>query len=275
MGGWFIHHLSLIEVLKQATSNAEMKVHSTGEIGLFTFRAPVNSLQQRLLFCKCQILMAKDTTCKLSPQILGLRNVDLRPQNKSICTMTQQITKMQQLPFRTCKLLRGMKWNAKNNAGSLCLAICVCAASKCNNCWVPTNQQPPCWVMEAFKGPAAARRRLKWDNNDFFRAGCRTPPPAAWAIQVFVERKLISAAIRWWKTWLPTLRPALTNTAADADQIWLPGLSFRLCCWLSHPAHPGLFLARQWVDVPERREPDRRTLLHRTCTPGTESASIQ
>lgn len=36
-------------------------INSAREIGLFTFRAPASSLKQRVLFCKCQILMEKDT----------------------------------------------------------------------------------------------------------------------------------------------------------------------------------------------------------------------
>lgn len=38
------------------------------------------------------------------------------------------------------------------------------------------------------------------------------------------------------------------SRAADSDGIWLPGLSFRLCCWLSHPVHQDLFLSQLWLD---------------------------
>lgn len=249
-------------------------VNSTGEIGLFTFRAPVNSLKQRLLLCKCQILMAKDTTRKLSPQIRACV-MSICPQNKNAAVVPQQIRKIQQLPFRTCKLLRRVNWNAKNNAGSLFLANCVCAASKCNNCWVPTNPQPPCWVMKAFKDPAVAQWRLKWDNNNFL-SGLQDGPPAcaeaAWALQVFqssekaphndgnVASDTASGSYkhscgRWWDltpgSQLPSL--LLTFPPCSSRAIFRPAVSGR----------------------PERREPERRTLLHRTYTPGTESASIQ
>lgn len=53
-----------------------------------------------------------------------------------------------------------------------------------------------------------------------FGAGCRTPLLRGLrhcALQVFVQRKLITAAMM--ETWLPTRRPDLTNTAADADEI--------------------------------------------------------
>lgn len=43
-------------------------INSAKEIGLFTSRAPASFLKQRVLFCKCQILMEKDTI-PLRPQI--------------------------------------------------------------------------------------------------------------------------------------------------------------------------------------------------------------
>lgn len=49
-------------------------INSAREIGLFTSRAPASSLKQRVLFCKCQILMEKDT-------------ISLRPQNWA-CAMS-------------------------------------------------------------------------------------------------------------------------------------------------------------------------------------------
>lgn len=138
----------------------------------------------------------------LSPQLRACV-MSIYPQNKSAAVVPKQIRRTQQLPFQTCKLLHRVNWNAKNNADSLFLANCLYAASKCNDCWVPTNQQPPPrWVMKAFKGPAVAQWRLKWDNNDFLRGLQDTPPActeAAWALQVFVQRKLITAAIQWWK----------------------------------------------------------------------------
>lgn len=131
-------------------------INSTGELGLFTFRAPVNSLKLRVLFCKCQILMAKDTIRKLSPQIRA-RVMPIYGQNNSTRGLSHnKLGKTRQLPFQTCNLLRRVIWNARNN-GSLFAAHRVCAASKCNNCWVPTNQQPPCWVMKAFMVPAVAQ----------------------------------------------------------------------------------------------------------------------
>lgn len=42
-------------------------INSGREISLFTFCAPASSLKQRVLFCKCQILMEKDTI-SLRPQ---------------------------------------------------------------------------------------------------------------------------------------------------------------------------------------------------------------
>lgn len=51
-------------------------INSAREIGSFTSRAPASSLKQRVLFCKCQILMGKDTI-SLRPQNLGLRDVNL------------------------------------------------------------------------------------------------------------------------------------------------------------------------------------------------------
>lgn len=39
------------------------------------------------------------------------------------------------------------------------------------------------------------------------------------------------------------------NTAEDADEIWLPGLCFRLWCWLSHSVHQDLFLLQLWLDI--------------------------
>lgn len=117
-------------------------VNSTGEIGLFTFRAPVNSLKQRLLLCKCQILMAKDTTRKLSPQIRACV-MSICPQNKNAAVVPQQIRKIQQLPFQTCKLLRRVNWNAKNNAGSLFLANCVCAVLNATIAGCPRAHSPP------------------------------------------------------------------------------------------------------------------------------------
>lgn len=137
----------------------------------------------------------------MSPQIWACV-MWIYPQNKRAAVVPQQIRQTQQLPFKTCKLLCRVNWNAKNNAGSLFLANCVCAASKCNNCWVPMNQQPPCWVMKAFKGPAVAQWRLQWDNNGFLsRLQDSTPSwtKAVWVLQVFVQRKLITAAIQWWK----------------------------------------------------------------------------
>lgn len=57
-------------------------INSAKEIGLFTSRAPASSLKQRLLFCKCQILMEKDTI-SLHPQIWACA-MPISTQSKSV-----------------------------------------------------------------------------------------------------------------------------------------------------------------------------------------------
>lgn len=252
-------------------------VNSTGEIGLFMFRAPVNSLRQRLLLCKCQILMAKDTTRELSPQIWACV-ISIYPQNKSAAVVPQQIWKMQQLPFQTCKLLRCVNWNAKNNAGSLFLANCLCAACKCTNFWVPTNQQPPCWVMKAFKGPAVAQWGLQWDNNDFL-SGLQTA-----LLRVLRQCECFRCLFRESSSPLPyngwngnvASDTASSSYKHSCGRWWdlTPGSQLPSLLLTFPPCSSRAIFSSAVSEGPERREPDRRTLLHRTYTPGTESASI-
>lgn len=91
----------------------------------------------------------------------------------------------------------------------------------------------------------------------------REDSQAARALQVFIRRKAHGA---WCDVRL------LQTQLRDAGEMWLPGLSFRLCCWLSHPANGGLFLARAASGASGER---RRTPLRRTCSPGTVSAPFQ
>lgn len=57
-------------------------INSGREIGLFTSRAPASSSKRRVLFCKCQILMEKDTI-SLRPQ-LWARAMSIDAQSKSV-----------------------------------------------------------------------------------------------------------------------------------------------------------------------------------------------
>lgn len=126
-------------------------------------------------------------------------------------------------------------------------------------------QKPSCWVMKAFTVPAVAQR-LKLDNSDPRRL---QDVPAVWS-NVSASGVYSQKAHRRWDIRRETSRrPAHSNAAADADEIWLAGLSFRLCCWLSHPAHRGLFLARQWMGAQGDASLTGGILaLHRTYAPG-------
>lgn len=124
--------------------------------------------------------------------------------------------------------------------------------------------------MKAFRLPLAAVWMLKLDISNYlcrpwmlqdnppfsaprhcahYLRGIHSKQPRSDTVQTEMYSRLRIAQPQSDTNMGPDKASGHTSTAVDTDEMWLAGLSFCLCCWLSHPVYQKLFLARLWLDI--------------------------